>query len=268
VKFTFRIVGPAALVVLGSTVALLVASGATAKSAPENTKAPVIASQGLITVGSTLQGDRGSWSGKEPISYKYQWARCDNNAKNCKKIDGASDTSYKVVQDDVGHTIVFQVTAKNADGKATANSKPTSIVQSQGGGGGGGGNNPSSNVVDVKDVGPAGDRLVVDKVVFNPSTVTSRSVPIHVAITVKNTKGKLVKGALVFLRSTPVVASIPTDAPTGSDGTVSYNIQPQSDFPIKNGYSVQFFVKAYRQGDPTLAGIAGTRLVQVATHKP
>jgi hypothetical protein len=26
---------------------------------------------------------------------------------------------------------------------------------------------------------------------------------------------------------------------------------------------VQFFVKAYRLGDPALAGIAGTRLVQV-----
>jgi hypothetical protein len=28
---------------------------------------------------------------------------------------------------------------------------------------------------------------------------------------------------------------------------------------------VQFFVKAYRKGDPTVAGISGTRLVQVAT---
>jgi hypothetical protein len=89
-----------------------------------------------------------------------------------------------------------------------------------------------------------------------------------VTITVKDTNGKLVKGALVFLRSTPVVASIPTDAPTGSNGTVSYSIQPESDFPIKNSYSVQFFVKAYRQGDPSLAGISGTRLVQVKTRKP
>jgi hypothetical protein len=89
-----------------------------------------------------------------------------------------------------------------------------------------------------------------------------------VTITVKDTKGRLVQGALVFIRSTPIVSSTPTDAPTGSDGTVSYSIQPRSDFPIKNGFSVQFFVKAYRQGDPTLAGISGTRLVQVATHKP
>ena len=87
-------------------------------------------------------------------------------------------------------------------------------------------------------------------------------------ITVKDTKGKLVQGALVFFRSTPIVTSTPTDAPTDSKGTVSYNVTPRSDFPIKNGFSVQFFVKAYRQGDPSLAGISGTRLVQVATHTP
>ena len=35
-------------------------------------------------------------------------------------------------------------------------------------------------------------------------------------------------------------------------------------FPaLRNGYSLQFYVKAYRQGDPVLGGIAGTRLVQV-----
>lgn len=164
----------------------------------------------------------------------------------------------------LGPRIRTKVTASNSVGESSALSVPTAIVQPSGGRGGGGG----GNAIDVKDVGPAGERLVVDKVTFNPNPVTSRNVPIHVEITVKDTNGKLVKGALVFLRSTPVVASIPTDAPTGSDGTVSYSIQPQGDFPIKNGYSVQFFVKAYRSGDPTLAGISGTRLVQVATHKP
>jgi hypothetical protein len=31
---------------------------------------------------------------------------------------------------------------------------------------------------------------------------------------------------------------------------------------------VQFFVKAYRSGDPALAGVAGYRLVQVRTASP
>ena len=67
--------------------------------------------------------------------------------------------------------------------------------------------------------------------------------------------------------STPILTSTPTDAPTATDGKVSYAVDPTSSFPLKNGYNVQFFVKAYRKGDPMLAGISGTRLVQVATAK-
>jgi hypothetical protein len=87
-----------------------------------------------------------------------------------------------------------------------------------------------------------------------------------VRITVKDNKGKLVRGALVSMVSTPVVTSSPTPSETDSNGLVVYTIQPEGDFPIKNGYSVQFYVKAYRAGDPTLGGVSGARLVQVATR--
>jgi hypothetical protein len=40
---------------------------------------------------------------------------------------------------------------------------------------------------------------------------------------------------------------------------------PLDTFPLKKNGRVQFFVKAYRSGDPELAGIAGYRLVQVRT---
>jgi hypothetical protein len=343
--------------------ALLLATSATGKSQakPSNQQEPFIATKIAVVVGAKLTGDKGSWNGTEPITYSYQWLRCNADAISCKKVTNATGTQYTVVQNDAGHTLRFQVTAKNAEGsgdavsnatgevpgkanapaeitaptvsgsavvgqqltttngtwagtqpitytinwqscntavtscsgtgkkgstytvaaadvgrrlrsKVTAKnsvgsstglSDTTAVVASSGGGGGGGG-----NTVKVADVGPAGERLTVDRVVFNPNPVTSRNVPIRVTITVKDTKGRLVQGALVFIRSTPIVSSTPTDAPTGGDGTVSYSIQPRSDFPIKNGFSVQFFVKAYRQGDPTLAGISGTRLVQVATHKP
>ena len=81
----------------------------------------------------------------------------------------------------------------------------------------------------------------------------------------KDTRGYYVRNAFVFVRSTPILTSTPTDAQTATDGRISYAVMPRSDFPLRNGYSVQFFVKAYRKGDPTLAGISGTRLVQVAT---
>jgi len=345
--------------------ALVVAGSATGRSQakPSLQQEPFIQSKVAPVVGATLTGNKGNWNGTEPITYSYQWLRCNVDAVNCKKITNATGTTYTIVKDDAGHTLRFQVTAQNSDGKATAESNATgevpgkanapgevspptvsgnavvgqqlaatsgtwsgtqpitytfhwqacnsestscadtgkrgstytvaqsdvgkrvrvkvvaknsagsttalsdttAVVTSSGGGGGGGG---GGNVVDVKDVGPAGQRLVVDRVVFNPNPVTSRNVPIQVTITVKDTNGKLVRGALVFIRSTPIVTSTPTDAPTNNNGTITYSIQPRSDFPIRNGFSVQFFVKAYRQGDPTLAGIAGTRLVQVATHTP
>ena len=75
------------------------------------------------------------------------------------------------------------------------------------------------------------------------------------------------RNAFVFLRSTPILTSTPTDAQTAQDGNVAYAVNPTSSFPLSNGYNVQFFVKAYRKGDPTLAGVSGTRLVQVATAK-
>ena len=45
---------------------------------------------------------------------------------------------------------------------------------------------------------------------------------------------------------------------------MTYQLAPNGNFPRpRGGYNVQFFVKAYRSGDPGLAGIAAYRLVQV-----
>ncbi len=46
---------------------------------------------------------------------------------------------------------------------------------------------------------------------------------------------------------------------------MTFTFQPESDFLIKPGYSTQFFVRARKEGDKPLAGIAGYRLVQVAS---
>jgi hypothetical protein len=97
---------------------------------------------------------------------------------------------------------------------------------------------------------------------FSPNPVTSRVQPITVRIQVTDTKGHLVRGALVFIRSTPRRTTGGDRQPTGSDGWVTYQLQPLPRFPAVNG-NVQFFVKAYRTGDPVLGGIAGYRLVQV-----
>jgi hypothetical protein len=232
------------------------ASGASGK--PVSTQPPVIS--GFTELGNTIHTTNGTWTGSTPITYSYQWQRCDTAGNACAAISGANQSTYKIVSADSGHTLRVKVTAHNSNGKGTAISDQTATVTGSGGGGGG-------NTVDVKDV-PANERLVVDSVTFSPNPVSSRSTPITVRIQVKDTRGKLVSGALVFLRSTPILTSTPTDAPTGADGKVTYHVTPRSDFPLKTGYSVQFYVKAYRSGDKTLAGIYGSRLVQVATVTP
>jgi hypothetical protein len=351
----------AGAVVLGAVVVLVAASVATGRSqaAPKNTKEPFITYVYPIKVGTALTGNKGGWSGTAPITYRYQWLRCNDNGEGCAKIVNATGTNYTVVTADERHTIRLGVQASNADGsaKAQANatsvipgspnapnvqappeisgqavvgktltattgtwkgtqpisysfkwqscssdllscpnngasgntytvtagdvgkrirvkvlaknsagqtaglSDPTAVVSQSSGGGGGGGNGNSVAVGSL--VG--GDRLVVDTVSFSPNPVSSTSQPIRVTIKVKDNKGKLVRDAFVSIVSTPVVTSTPDPAQTDSNGTVVYTITPRSNFPLKTGYSVQFYVKAYREGDPTLAGVSGGRLVQVAT---
>jgi hypothetical protein len=112
---------------------------------------------------------------------------------------------------------------------------------------------------------PSNQRLIVDRVDFAPNPVQTRNTVITIRLKVKDTRGYVVRDALVFVRSTPVVTGTPPTQRTGQDGWVQYGVQPEADFPLKNGYNVQFYVKAYRAGDPVLAGVAGSRLVQVGT---
>ena len=87
---------------------------------------------------------------------------------------------------------------------------------------------------------------------------------ITVRVRTKDTRGFVVRDALVFVRSTPRVTTGGDRQVTTTDGWVTYQLAPNGNFPQpRNGFNVQFFVKAYRSGDPGLAGIAGYRLVQV-----
>jgi hypothetical protein len=225
--------------------------------APVELSPPTVSGQAVV--GQTLTATTGSWKGNKPISYSFKWQSCTANLSSCT-ANGDTGNTYTVAGSDIGKRVRVKVLAKNDAGQTTGLSAPTGVVKEQGGGGGGS-SVPVTSLV-------AGDRLIVDSVKFSPNPVTSRSAPIQVRITVKDAKGKLVRGALVSMVSTPVVTSSPTPAETDSNGLVVYTIQPENDFPIKNGYSVQFYVKAYRAGDPTLGGVSGARLVQVATRVP
>ena len=58
---------------------------------PVNTSAPTIS--GVAQVGQTLTASSGAWSGTAPISYSYQWLRCDATGANCTDIAGATSST-------------------------------------------------------------------------------------------------------------------------------------------------------------------------------
>jgi len=219
---------------------------------PVNTTEPSIS--GTPAVGNRLTANRGTWIGEQPITYAFQWLRCNTNGDNCAEITGANDNTYVVVDNDTGHSLRVRVTARNDVGTRSALSNPVVVGQQP--------QPPAGAVVDAQNLKAGGDRLVVAQVRFSPNPVTSRVQPITVRIQVKDTKGHLVRGALVFIRSVPRRTTGGDRQSTGSDGWITYQLQPLQHFPAVNG-NVQFFVKAYRASDPVLGGIAGYRLVQV-----
>jgi hypothetical protein len=229
---------------------------------PASQSPPTIS--GSTIVGAKLTGTPGSWVGSGPISTSYQWLRCDKDGNGCVPLSGRTSATYTIVQADLGRTLRLRVEARNTLGRSDAYSTATNVVQA----------NPDDGIitlpngdrsVDVKDI-PRDHRLIVDRVTFFPNPVTSRDTPITVRIRVKDTRGNVVRNAIVFIRSTPILTSGGDNSPTAIDGWVQYTLLPRADFPLRTGYNVQFFVRAYRIGDPSLAGVSGSRLVQVATR--
>jgi len=110
-------------------------------------------------------------------------------------------------------------------------------------------------------------RLIVDGVRFSPSLVASRGRPLAIRVHVSDTRGYVVRGALVFVRSTPLVTSTPLEQTTDQAGYVTLTAVPKQTFPLKRGYHVQFFVRARKEGESLLAGVSRRRLAQVATTR-
>ena len=225
---------------------------------PVNTTEPSIS--GTAKVGSTLQANRGQWAGEQPITYTYVWLRCNDKGDNCAEIQGANDPSYEVRDADAGRTIRVRVVARNDRGSTSAISNFRAVV---------GADQPppttppSTGALPVSDLKAAGDRLVIATVVFSPNPVTSRTAPITARVRVTARGGRPVSGAVVFMRGTPRVVEGQTSR-TAADGWVTLTLVPNQLFPQpRNGFNVQFFIKASRPGDPGLGGIAGYRLVQV-----
>ncbi|HEU5477989.1 MAG TPA: hypothetical protein VFU64_09240 [Gaiellaceae bacterium] len=115
----------AAALVVGAVFGRPGSGEAAGTAVPTNTAPPTIS--GTAQQNETLSATTGTWT-DNPTSYAFAWNRCDTKGANCVAISGASASTYKLVADDVGHTLTVTVTASNGSGSAQATSAATAVV--------------------------------------------------------------------------------------------------------------------------------------------
>lgn len=227
---------------------------------PVNTAAPF--PRGAMLVGQVVTAEPGTWTGRQPISFAYRWLRCNSAGGECVAIEGGTSRGYRVSSSDIGHKLRFNVTARNSLGSTTVISTESAVVTEPLPSGAI--RLPSGEVSIPASSVPSNHRLVVSQVEFSPNPVRDRRGVITVRVRAKDSRGFVVRDALVFVRSTPRVTTGGDRQITTTDGWIAYQLAPNGNFPKpRRGFNVQFFVKVYRSGDPALGGVAGYRLVQV-----
>jgi Subtilase family len=97
-------------------------------TAPLNSSPPTV--NGIAQDGQTLTASPGAWTGTTPMTYSYQWQRCDAASANCADVSGATASTYPLATPDVGLTIRAAVTATNSYGSSSAPSAVTVAVAS------------------------------------------------------------------------------------------------------------------------------------------
>ncbi len=254
----------AALVAAGAVTALAVAGFSTAAggSAPSNQSPPTIS--GTPQEGQTLTAHDGTWNGTTPITYSYQWRRCDSNGGSCADISGATDKTYTLKAVDVGNTLRVRVTAKNADGSSSSTSVPTAVIQAA---------TPKPPVsvngcpvgtgtVNVSQLSPPA-RLSIDQQSASPSTITSSTSDLTVKFHVSACNGRSVQGALVYATAVPYEQfSIPDETATDASGWVTLTMHRDVGFPAsRHQQLLAMFVRARQPGNDVLGGVSTRRLV-------
>jgi hypothetical protein len=238
-------------------------SSAAGGTAPRNTSEPTIS--GTAQAGSTLTANHGDWNGTTPITYHYQWQRCDAKAANCGGISGATARLYDVKSQDVGHTLRVRVTATNSAGSTAAVSNATPVVTSA--------TAPppptpatgcpsGSGVINVTNLTPPA-RLTIDSWNANPSVLTRNVGTLNIKVHISACNGRAVQGALVYAAAVPFNQFTTSEVQTDSTGWATITEQQQSGYPSNPGRQqlLAVYLRARKAGDPQGQGVFTARLV-------
>ena len=109
-------------------------------------------------------------------------------------------------------------------------------------------------------------RLVIKQVVFKPTLVRSKKLPITVRFRVLDTRSMVVRNAAVWMRTLPlqVVTSVKTKR-TSMTGWVTFTVRPMQRLKLQKGGRVNFFVRASTPGEPLIGGTSTRRLISLRT---
>jgi hypothetical protein len=112
---------------VGSSYVNSAATNIVAPVPPSNASAPTV--EGSAKVGETLSANTGDWRGTAPLTFSYQWQRCDRIGGACTDLSGETSPDFTLDTAAVGSTIRVAVTAANAVGSASAVSSPAGPVR-------------------------------------------------------------------------------------------------------------------------------------------
>jgi hypothetical protein len=243
-------------------------SDAASQAPPTNTSPPTIS--GTATEGNTLTASSGTWNGQGPITYSFQWRRCDENGNSCAAISGANKANYVLKKVDVGNTLRVREAAKNKDGTTSADSVPTAVVKAAAG--------PppvsvngcptvTTGTLDVAALSPPA-RLLIDGQQVSPSVISRSTSDVTVRFHVSACNGRSVQNALILAEAIPFQQfSIPAETATGSDGWATMIMHRGSAFPASPRQQIlAVFVRARKSGENILGGISTRRLVSFPVH--
>jgi hypothetical protein len=223
---------------------------------PANTASPTIS--GAAQLGSTLTANPGSWTGPGPITFAYDWLRCDQFGDKCGFASNGKNQTYVLVSADVGHAMRIRITARNQFGRTFATSAPTAAVSATANG------CPiAAKVVSIAQIGPPA-RLLVDAIHFDPPVLTRNTKAVVARFHVSDTCSQSVVGALVYADGVPYnQVQTPAEVSTDGSGWATLVFHMKKYPASKTQQLLALFVRARKGGENPLAGVSTRRLVSV-----
>ncbi len=226
--------------------------------APANTDPPLVS--GTPEVGKTLTTTNGKWSGTTPLSFSYQWRRCNKGGGSCTDISGATDNTYTLQDADGSNSVRAVVSAKNGDGTASSTSDATAVIT--GAASTNGCPLAKTTTAPIADLAPpARLQIVAFHVTTGPINNQTQSFTLQVRI--GSTCGVDIQGASVYVTAVPYNQfNIPAEQLTGSDGIATLSFSRLSGFPASSKQQqLTLFIRATKPGEDILAGVSSRRLV-------